>query len=93
MASVYITYMCGHTEKAYFEGSVKAATRKAEYVGERKLCPECLEKEREKERELAEAAAKKEGLPDLDGTEKQVNREVTITKKILSGKPDAMQNK
>ena len=31
MASVYITYMCGHTEKAYFEGSVKAATRKAEY--------------------------------------------------------------
>lgn len=32
MASVYITYMCGHTEKAYFEGSVKAATRKAEYA-------------------------------------------------------------
>lgn len=93
MASVYITYMCGHTEKAYFEGSVKAATRKAEYVGERKLCPECLEKEREKERELAEAAAKKEGLPDLDGTEKQVNWAVTIRNKILSGKPDAMQNK
>lgn len=86
MATYNITYVCGH------EGSVRLTgpKRTREWIvsnKEKELCPECykkhLEEERAAEREAAQVAAKEQELPDLIGTEKQVNWALTIRAKFL----------
>lgn len=86
MATYNITYACGH------EGSVRLTgpKRTREWIvsnKEKELCPDCykkhLEEERAAEREAAQVAAKEQELPDLIGTEKQVNWALTIRAKFL----------
>jgi len=75
------TYSCGH------EGCVNiiGPTKNREWIRERKfseLCPECCKKERAAEIERVNSAAKESSfemeLPELSGSEKQVNWANTI---------------
>jgi len=95
MATYNITYACGH------EGSVRLTgpKRTREWIvsnKEKELCPDCykkhLEEERAAEREAAQVAAKEQELPDLIGTEKQVNWAITIRAKYLEILADILQS-
>lgn len=71
----YGTYACGHEGAVDIYGPSKDREWKKENAFSR-LCPECREKARQQERDIAnkkaaEAAAEM-GLPKLTGTEKQV---------------------
>lgn len=86
MATYDITYACGH------EGPVRLTgpKRTREWIvsnKEKELCPECyrkhLEEERAAEREAAQETAKEQELPDLVGTEKQINWALTIRAKFF----------
>lgn len=75
MAKYDITYSCGHTDTIQFYGKTKDREWKIANE-ESKLCPECWKKHREEERQKqnAEAAEANQaaGLPELEGTEKQI---------------------
>ena len=95
MVTYNITYACGH------EGSVRLTgpKRTREWIvsnKEKELCPDCykkhLEEERAAEREAAQVAAKEQELPDLIGTEKQVNWAITIRAKYLEILADILQS-
>lgn len=69
---VYVTYACGH------EGTVEcynAFRGQREWIEQRerqKLCPECRQREYEKENQENERLAQEMGLPELKGTPKQI---------------------
>lgn len=69
MAKYQVTFSCGHIEEMQLFGKVKDRERKIEYWERNGLCSECYRKQQ------LEAATKKAGemgLPELQGTEKQV---------------------
>jgi hypothetical protein len=87
MATYNITYICGH------EGTVKlnGPKRTREWIvsnKEKELCPDCykkhLEEERAAERAAAQEAAKEQELPDLVGTEKQINWALVLRETYLN---------
>jgi hypothetical protein len=83
-----VIYTCGHTGVIQLYGP----GRDREWhlgVEESKLCPECwqVKREADKLKENAESAAANQaaGLPQLEGTEKQIVWAETIRKKIIDG--------
>lgn len=81
------TYSCGHEGDVYQGGYTEEyaqdiANREFEY-----LCPECkkIEKEKQYEKTYKELSkeAEEQGLPELDGTEKQVRWATTIRDEFL----------
>lgn len=75
MALFYGTYSCGHEGRTDIWGPVK----NRQWIADKKfsgLCPECqkieIEKEIEKANDESAMQSAKLGLPDLEGTEKQV---------------------
>lgn len=86
MAWYYGTYSCGHEGRTQVYGPVK----NRQWIADRRfegLCPECYKKKLEEERQKAneEAARKAEemGLPELQGTEKQVAWATTLRQKFI----------
>lgn len=80
------TYSCGHEGEVRLIGTHK--DRKWKYENEfSKICPKCyreyLQKQREKENEIAAEKAKELELPILTGTEKQVAWANTIRQKFI----------
>lgn len=87
MAWYYGTYSCGHDGRENIVGP----TKNRQWIADRKfegLCYECYAREEEKKRkkayEEAMAEAKEMGLPELEGTEKQVKWAVTIREKMIA---------
>lgn len=86
MPNYNITYACGHEGRITLTGP----KRTREWLLSKKeleLCPDCykdhLAEQRAAERAAAQDAAKEQELPELIGTEKQVNWALTIRAKRL----------
>ena len=72
MSKEYVTYQCGHRGIVDIYGAISERERKARYIGESSVCPDCLAAERAAASERAAAAAKALALPSLEGSEKQI---------------------
>lgn len=89
----YGTYACGHEGAVDIYGPSKDREWKKENAFSM-LCPECREKARQQERDIAnkkaaEAAAEM-GLPKLTGTEKQVAWATTIRNDLINAVREAL---
>ncbi|MFB5269319.1 hypothetical protein ACE41H_21390 [Paenibacillus enshidis] len=86
MAKYNITYLCGHPGRVDIGGKEKDRQRKADWMAERK-CQECLDKDKEAERQSENAAAAaramEQGLPALTGSLKQVSFGETCRQTLL----------
>jgi len=86
MAKYDITYSCGHSDTIQLYGKTKDREWKIANE-ESKLCPDCWKKQRDEERAKANAEAaeanKAAGLPELEGTEKQISWAETIRKSMI----------
>lgn len=80
--SYEITYACGHTGEVEFYGKERDCEWRAEQEA-KKICPDCVEEEKKKETAQAKAWAKEKGLPDLEGTEKQIAWAEVIRKRLF----------
>lgn len=71
-----IKFSCGHTAEIQLFGKFEEREKKIKYYEEEGICPECYkalkEKEKKEEDEKMQFEAKDIGLPDLQGTEKQI---------------------
>ena len=67
----HVTYACGHEGRVALFGKNSEREYKLERFA-RGICPECAAAQRAKEEEEAIVAAKASGLPELEGSEKQV---------------------
>ena len=65
-----VTYACGHEGRVALFGKNSEREYKLKHFA--RICPECAAAQRAKEEEEAVAAAKASGLPELEGSEKQV---------------------
>lgn len=72
MSKEIVNYRCGHTGIVDIYGAVIDRARKAQYIGETEICPDCLRAERAAASLAAAAAAKAMALPSLEGSEKQI---------------------
>lgn len=86
MAKHYITHNCGHTETHQLTGPLRDRDRQEQRLAE-EPCTDCRNaqwrEERERENAVAMAAAEAEGLPALEGTEKQVGWAESIRRSAL----------
>lgn len=86
MAWNEINYSCGHKGRVQLYGHHTARDSKKSWM-ERGVCPDCYraqkEAERKMENELSAEKAKKAGLPELIGSEKQIAWAETIRKNAL----------
>lgn len=80
--SYEITYACGHTGEVEFYGKERDCEWRAEQEA-KKICQDCVEKKKEEETAQAKAWAKEKGLPDLEGTEKQIAWAEVIRKRLF----------
>lgn len=74
MAKYTITHECGHTEEVVLFGKSSERDRRIKWL-ESIPCRDCL---RNSEIERAKAQEEEFGLPDLTGSEKQINWAITI---------------
>ncbi|BFH18248.1 hypothetical protein J6TS7_20660 [Paenibacillus dendritiformis] len=82
MAWYYGTYSCGHDGRVNVIGKVKDRAWRTEKEFE-KVCPDCWVKQQEQRAvEAAEAAAELE-LPELAGSEKQVNWALVLRQEFI----------
>jgi len=65
-----VTYACGHEGRVALFGKNSEREYKLKHFA--RICPECAAAQRAKEEEEAVAAAKASGLPELEGSDKQV---------------------
>lgn len=81
-----VTYACGHTGLLSLYGKSEERERKLEWL-KTQLCPVCEKAEREKcydaEAKEAEEKADELGLPELQGSEKQVKWALTIRENMM----------
>lgn len=85
MAKFTITYSCGHEGRVDISGPEKSRKYKAESMSQQ-LCPDCWRAQR---REAAEDKATDLGLPDLMGTEKQIEWAMQLRIKAIEKMTDA----
>lgn len=87
MAKYSVTFSCGHTEIVNLIGKVNDRERKIEWFEKHGLCSECWEAERKRQyEEQAKKAAEEAqelGLPELEGTEKQVAWANTLRQQFI----------
>lgn len=69
MAKYDVNYSCGHSGVVDLVGKVSEREHKIEWMEQSGLCPDCYKKQQEAK---AVATSNKLGLPDLEGSEKQI---------------------
>lgn len=72
MAQYDITYSCGHGGVERLFGKHAERERRIAYLEKHGLCPECLKRQHADAGRLSIEICRQAGLPDLDGSEKQV---------------------
>lgn len=86
MAKYEITYKCGHKETVQLFGKESGRERRIEWM-KTQDCPECRKAahvaEMAGKAESAKEAANEFGLPELRGSEKQVNWALDIRRKVI----------
>ena len=88
MAKYMVNYACGHSGETILFGPTRERERKLEWMSQYS-CPECREKE---EAQARKEKAEELGLPDLQGTEKQVAWAEKIRLTQLTGLADMFKN-
>ena len=78
-----VTFSCGHEGRVDLFGKNSEREYKLEQFA-RNLCPECVAAQRAKKEEEAIVAAKASGLPELDGSEKQVAWATRIRQNLIT---------
>lgn len=77
MAKYDINFACGHTAVIHLYGKESYRQERIKWMEEHSICPDCYKKQlaedRAKAAEEAAAIAKEMGLPDLEGSPKQVS--------------------
>jgi hypothetical protein len=88
MAQYKVNYSCGHAGIVNLFGKCTEREQKIAWYEKQGLCPECYAREKEAAREALRNAAKAQAqelkLPELEGTEKQVNWAIVIRAQMLS---------
>lgn len=91
MSKRTITRTCGHTEEVQIYGPHKDRDRKAEYEATR-MCYDCYKADQAKKREEDNAKAiemnKEKGMPQLEGSEKQIALAESIRAKAVKALED-----
>lgn len=86
MGKEQINYSCGHGGLVNLFGKHADRDRKAAWLATQ-LCPDCAKAAREAERaeelSAATSAAKESGLPELEGSPKQIDWAITLRGKLL----------
>lgn len=76
MAKYDVTYSCGHEERVVLFGPSRERDRKIEWMEREGVCAECWQRKLSADRASVSAeaakAAEEEGLPKLQGSEKQI---------------------
>ena len=89
-----IKYACGHTGTVQLFGKTADRERKVKWL-ETQICPACehaeIEKRRAEEAAVAKEKAEEFGLPELEGTPKQVSWALTIRDKIIKREIEALK--
>lgn len=87
MAQYKVNYSCGHAGIVNLFGKCTEREQKIAWYEKQGLCPECYAREKEAAREALRNAAKAQAqelkLPELEGTEKQVNWAIVIRAQML----------
>jgi hypothetical protein len=87
MAWYSITGTCGHTFRKQLYGKITSRESYVEWAEDNLLCPDCFKKQQEKEKDDAAKKAlekaKKEKLPELEGTEKQIRWALVLREKQI----------
>ena len=78
-----VTYACGHEGRVDLFGKNSEREYKLEQFA-RDICPECVAAQRAKKEEEAIVAAKASGLPELEGSEKQVAWATRIRQNLIT---------
>ena len=78
-----VTYACGHEGRVDLFGKHSEREYKLEQFA-RDICPECAAAQRAKKDEEAIVAAKASGLPELEGSEKQVAWATRIRQNLIT---------
>lgn len=91
-----IEYACGHTGTVQLFGKTADRERKVKWL-ETQICPACehaeIEKRRAEEATVAKEKAEEFGLPELEGTPKQVSWALTIRDNIIERELDTLKRK
>ncbi len=91
-----IKYACGHTGTVQLFGKTADRERKMKWL-ETQSCPACehaeIEKRRAEEAAVAKDNAEEFGLPELEGTPKQVSWALTIRDNIIKRELDTLKRK
>ena len=78
MAKYNVTYKCGHTATVQLFGNLDDRYSRLDWLATQE-CPECRRR-----REFEQAQAQTSGLPELTGSEKQINWATTIRAKFFA---------
>lgn len=96
MAKYEITYVCGHTSTKQLYGPCKDRESYIEWAKNNALCYDCykIEKDkwREKENQKAAQANSEAGLPDLQGSPKQIAWAEAIRREVLESPGNTIRN-
>ena len=91
-----IEYACGHTGTVQLFGKTADRERKVKWL-KTQICPACehaeIEKRRAEEATVAKEKAEEFGLPELEGTPKQVSWALTIRDNIIKRELDTLKTK
>lgn len=97
MAKYDVTMSCGHVQTVQLFGKMIERDKKIAWLEKNGICTECqkAETERKHAEETAKAAEKAvaDKLPELTGTEKQVNWALTIRANIFTELDKMLENK
>lgn len=78
-----VRYICGHEETVQMTGSAKDREKKIKYLKKYCYCSECSEKKQREKTEGEKAVDTKEGLPELEGSEKRVDWARALRRKFI----------
>lgn len=91
MAKYFVKFKCGHEDRVELFGKNTDREAKMAWMSENMLCSECYKKMLEEENAQASAEAKASGLPELEGSAKQVSWAVSIRKEKLAAMGKIME--
>ena len=93
MAKYDVTMSCGHVQTVQLFGKMTDRDKKIAWLEKYGLCSECQKRENAEETAKAAEKAIAENLPELTGTEKQVNWALTIRENIFTELDKMLENK
>lgn len=83
-----VIFSCGHEGTVMVSGNQTQKREMAEYLARNRVCPDCYRREKAAEKKARDAELEREvkklGLPELNGTEKQVAWALNLRRKFMA---------